>query len=52
METTILLLVGIAFFAGIIGGLVMAEAFDLEEPREKRRRQRNARRLQRNARNW
>ena len=44
MELTILMLVAIAFLAGIVGGLVMAEAFDLEEPREKRRRQRREKR--------
>lgn len=39
----ILLLIAITFAAGIVGGLVMAEAFELE-PREARRRERNARR--------
>jgi hypothetical protein len=51
MFADIILLVGITFVAGVVGGLVVAEHFDLE-PNEKRRRQRNARRLQRNARNW
>jgi uncharacterized membrane protein YciS (DUF1049 family) len=39
----ILLLIAIPFAAGIVGGLVMAEAFELE-PREQRRRARRARR--------
>jgi len=43
MEITILTLVAIAFVAGVVGGLVLAEAFDLE-PREQRRRDRRARR--------
>jgi hypothetical protein len=53
MEITILTLVGIAFFSGVIGGLVIAESFDLEETEsQKLRRQRRARRHQRRARNW
>lgn len=51
MFADIILLVGITFVAGIVGGLVLADAFDLE-PHEKRRRERRARRLQRRARNW
>ena len=47
----ILMLIAITFAAGIVGGLVMAEAFELE-PHEKRRRERRAKRLQRRARNW
>jgi hypothetical protein len=43
MFAEIILLVGITFAAGIVGGLVMAEAFEME-PREKRRRDRRARR--------
>jgi hypothetical protein len=49
MELTILSLVLIAFVAGVVGGLVLAEAFDLD-PRERRRRDRRARMLQRKAR--
>lgn len=49
MEFTILMLVLIAFVTGVVGGLVIAEEFDLE-PREKRRRARRARMLQRKAR--
>lgn len=49
MELTILSLVLIAFVAGVVGGLVLAEGFDLE-PRERRRRDRRARMLQRKAR--
>ena len=45
----ILLLILITFAAGIVGGLVLAEGFDLE-PRERRRRDRRARMLQRKAR--
>ena len=47
----ILLLILITFAAGIVGGLVMAGAFELE-PHEKRRSERRAKRLQRRARNW
>ena len=36
---TIPMLVMVAFVAGIVGGLVLADAYDLE-PHEKRRRQR------------
>jgi hypothetical protein len=43
MFADIILLVGITFVAGIVGGLVMAEAFELE-PSERRRRERKARR--------
>lgn len=51
MFADIILLVGIAFVAGVVGGWVVAEHFDLE-PREQRRRDRRARMLQRRARNW
>ena len=45
MELTILMLVALAFASGVVGGLVIAERFDIvEEPRETRRRQRRARR--------
>lgn len=45
MEITILGLVCLTFAAGVVGGLVIAERFDLvEEPRETRRRDRRARR--------
>jgi Flp pilus assembly protein TadB len=47
----ILLLVAITFLAGIVGGLVMAEAFDLEQPHEKRRRQRREKRQARREKN-
>lgn len=50
-EMTILMLVLVAFVAGIVGGLVLADAYDLE-PHEKRRAKRRARMLQRRARNW
>ena len=50
-EMTILMLVAVAFVAGIVGGLVLADAYDLE-PHEKRRQKRRARMLQRRARNW
>ncbi len=44
MELTILGLVCLTFAAGVVGGLVIAERFDLvEEPRETRRRDRQAR---------
>ena len=43
MFADIILLVGITFVAGVVGGLVVAEQFDLE-PHEKRRRDRRARR--------
>ena len=39
----ILFLIAITFVSGIVGGLVLAEAFDFE-PREQRRRDRQARR--------
>ena len=42
-EMTILMLVVVAFVAGIVGGLVLADAYDLE-PHEKRRAKRQARR--------
>jgi len=47
----ILILVAITFVAGIVGGLVMAEAFDLEQPHEKRRRQRREKRQARREKN-
>ena len=47
----ILMLVAITFVAGIVGGLVMAEAFDLEQPHEKRRRQRREKRQARREKN-
>lgn len=47
----ILLLVAITFLAGIVGGLVMAEAFDLEQPHEKRRRKRREKRQARREKN-
>ena len=43
MEITILTLVIVTFVAGIVGGLVLADAYDLE-PHEKRRAARKARR--------
>ena len=43
MEITILTLVIVTFVAGIVGGLVLADAYDLE-PHEKRRRKRAVRR--------
>lgn len=43
MFADIILLVGITFVAGIVGGLVLADAFELD-PREQRRRERKARR--------
>jgi hypothetical protein len=43
MFADIILLVGITFIAGVVGGVVVAEQFDLE-PREQRRRDRRARR--------
>ena len=46
----ILLLILITFAAGIVGGLVMAEAFELE-PHEKRRRERSAKRQARREKN-
>ena len=49
MFADIILLVGITFVAGVVGGLVVAEHFDLE-PSERRRRDRRARMLQRKAR--
>ena len=42
-EMTILMLVVVAFVAGIVGGLVLADAYDLE-PHEKKRRQRREKR--------
>jgi hypothetical protein len=49
MFADIILLVGITFVAGVVGGVVIAETFDLE-PSERRRRDRRARMLQRKAR--
>ena len=43
MFADIILLVGITFVAGVVGGWVVAEHFDLE-PQERRRRDRRARR--------
>ena len=52
MEITILGLVCLTFAAGVVGGLVIAERFDLvEEPRETRRRQRRAKRQARREKN-
>jgi len=52
MELTILTLVAITFAAGVVGGLVIAERFDLvEEPHERRRRERRARRQARREKN-
>jgi hypothetical protein len=42
-EMTILMLVIVAFVAGAVGGLVLADAYDLE-PHQKRRIKRQARR--------
>ena len=47
MFADIILLVGLTFIAGVVGGVVIAESFDLE-PREQRRRERAARRQARN----
>ena len=45
MELTIFGLVILTFAAGVVGGLVIAECFEIvEEPRETRRRNRQARR--------
>ena len=49
-EMTILMLVVVAFVAGIVGGLVLADAYDLE-PHEKRRRERRAKRQARREKN-
>jgi uncharacterized membrane protein YciS (DUF1049 family) len=51
IDMDILMLVAITFVAGIVGGLVMAEAFDLEQPHEKRRRQRREKRQARREKN-
>ena len=49
MEITILMLVAITFFAGVVGGLVIADHFDTyENKRERRRRQRREKRQARN----
>lgn len=47
MELTILMLVALAFASGVVGGLVIAERFDIvEEPRQtRRRRRRQARKM-------
>ena len=50
MELTILNLVLITFVAGVVGGLVIAEAMDLETP-ERRRRDRRAKRKARREKN-
>jgi uncharacterized membrane protein YciS (DUF1049 family) len=50
----ILLLIAITFAAGVVGGLVMAEAFDLDHEdrrRDKRRQQRRAKRQARREKN-
>ena len=47
-EITILMLVGITFLAGIVGGLVIAEATDTyDNDRQRRRKQRRKERQQR-----
>ena len=46
----ILFLIAVTFVSGIVGGLVMAEAFELE-PRERRRRERRAKRQARREKN-
>ena len=38
MEITITLLVCITFIAGVVGGLVIAEEFDLEQTNKRRKR--------------
>ena len=43
MELTILNLVLITFVAGVVGGLVIAEAMDLETPERRRRERKIAR---------
>ena len=40
MELTILNLVLITFVAGVVGGLVIAEAFDMDAPRRRRQKRR------------
>ena len=47
---TIPMLVMVAFVAGIVGGLVLADAYDLE-PHEKRRAKRRAKRQARREKN-
>jgi len=49
-EMTILMLVIVAFVAGVVGGLVLADAYDLE-PHEKRRQSRRAKRQARREKN-
>lgn len=44
MELTILNLVLLTFVAGVIGGLVIAEAMDLDAPRRQRAKRREKRR--------
>ena len=44
MELTILNLVLLTFVAGVVGGLVIAEAMDLDAPRRRREKRRAKRR--------
>ena len=50
MELTILNLVLIAFVAGVVGGLVIADAYDLDAP-ARRRQKRHQKRLARREKN-
>ena len=43
MEITILMLVAITFIAGVVGGIVIADATDTHENRRQRRAKRQAR---------
>ena len=39
METTILMLVAIAFVAGVVGGIIVADEMDTHENRRRQRRE-------------
>ena len=51
MEITILMLVGIAFLSGVVGGIIVADEMDTHENRRRRRRHERRARREKNRRN-
>jgi len=51
MEITILMLVAITFIAGVVGGIVIADATDTHENRRRQRRAKRQARREKNRRN-
>ena len=51
MEITILMLVGITFLSGVVGGIIVADSMDTHENRRRRRRHERRARREKNRRN-